>query len=584
MGKTPGKWIKTLFRGKKSSKSDFKGRDILKSANTGESLISSKVPVSDSLVAPLLISQPTLETGSRIGVDSKNGVAAELTDEGVNLLSAKGDGSLQTVIDLGSEKDPDRILHNQAATRAQSAFRGYRARRAFRTLKGIIRLQALIRGHLVRRQAISTLLCIQRIVKFQALARGQKVRRSDIGIEVQKICSQGVVLVDCSNSAVINTFTVAGKLSENAIIQKLLASSPSAMPLHLSYYPGEPNSTWQWLERWTKALFWQPHLQSKKNIQSKSQIKRGSSKTVETNSNVLKRNVRKSSLNTKNGSVRSTYESEKSKCNPRKVSTYPVDSVHEHPQNDFLKVKRNLRKNSSSTREATEQLEVDNEKRKLGPKKSSNAAVPDVPAHGNSDSFEKMINVSLSVSKHSDVDTALKLSEDDGPVDALPDHPAPDLQPTESNGKVENTQGTNDELNSKDHHISIKNQKNSQRRASLPAKIDHQENVLHSTPKVPIYMTPTESTPKVPSYMAPTESAKAKLRGQSSPRFSQDLVENNGIARRHSLPSSNGKPSSLSPRVTRLVQAAGKGVVRPDRSLTSSRDGGDKVIQAEWRR
>lgn len=29
MGKTPGKWIKTLFRGKKSSKSDFKGRDIL---------------------------------------------------------------------------------------------------------------------------------------------------------------------------------------------------------------------------------------------------------------------------------------------------------------------------------------------------------------------------------------------------------------------------------------------------------------------------------------------------------------------------------------------------------------------------
>lgn len=70
-----------------------------------------------------------------------------------------------------------------------------KARRAFRTLKGIIRLQALIRGHLVRRQAISTLLCIQRIVKFQALARGQKVRRSDIGIEVQKICSQGVVLV-----------------------------------------------------------------------------------------------------------------------------------------------------------------------------------------------------------------------------------------------------------------------------------------------------------------------------------------------------------------------------------------------------
>lgn len=62
-----------------------------------------------------------------------------------------------------------------------------KARRAYRTLKGIIRLQALIRGHLVRRQAVSTLFCVQGIVKFQALIRGQRVRHSDIGVEVQKI-------------------------------------------------------------------------------------------------------------------------------------------------------------------------------------------------------------------------------------------------------------------------------------------------------------------------------------------------------------------------------------------------------------
>lgn len=99
---------------------------LKKSANTGESLISSKVPVSDTLVAPQLISPPTLETGSRIGVDSKQGVAAELPNEGVNVWSAKGDGSIKKVIDLGSEKDPDRVRHNQAATKAQSAFRGYR--------------------------------------------------------------------------------------------------------------------------------------------------------------------------------------------------------------------------------------------------------------------------------------------------------------------------------------------------------------------------------------------------------------------------------------------------------------------------
>ena len=62
-----------------------------------------------------------------------------------------------------------------------------KARRAYRTLKGIIRLQALIRGHLVRRQAASTLLGVQGIVKFQALIRGQLVRQSDIGVAVHKI-------------------------------------------------------------------------------------------------------------------------------------------------------------------------------------------------------------------------------------------------------------------------------------------------------------------------------------------------------------------------------------------------------------
>lgn len=53
-----------------------------------------------------------------------------------------------------------------------------KARRAIRTLKGIIRLQAVIRGHLVRRQAVATYSCIWGIVKFQALVRGRIARSS----------------------------------------------------------------------------------------------------------------------------------------------------------------------------------------------------------------------------------------------------------------------------------------------------------------------------------------------------------------------------------------------------------------------
>lgn len=573
MGKTPGKWIKSLLLGKKSPKSNLKGRDILKSANREESLITSKVPVSESFTTPSLTEPLALEISAPIAVDLQHGVAAALLNDAVNQSSTKEDGDALMTTNLSSQEDPDRIRHEEAATKAQAAFRGYLARRAFRTLKGIIRLQAVIRGHLVRRQAVITLRCLQGIVKFQAVARGRRVRCSDVGIQVQKICSsekfQGA---NCSSSG-INSSTSLVKFSKNAVIRKLLASSPSDKPLCLRYDPGEPNSAWLWLERWMKSRFWEPHSQLKRNVQSKSETKRGNSQTIENEKGMSKRNIRKSArTNIENNSSRLALESEKSKRNPRKVSSHPVDSVQEHSQSDIEKVKRNTRKVPNSVKEASERLEDDNEKPKRSLKKASTSALPDVSAPFTGDSVDKSTDAIVSIAKQSDVDTNLKLPEVGSTVDELLDHPASDLQPVESHGKIENIQETAKDINSTDDQINCDNQKASQRRGSLPAKIDVQENGLHSTPKVP-------------SYMAPTESAKAKLRGQGSARFAQDGIDKNGTTRRHSLPSStNGKLSSLSPRVPRLVQTAGKGVVRADRSLTSSRDGGDKVIQAEWRR
>lgn len=55
-----------------------------------------------------------------------------------------------------------------AATKIQAAFRGYLARKALRALKGIVKLQAIIRGRAVRRQAITTLKCLQSIVNIQS--------------------------------------------------------------------------------------------------------------------------------------------------------------------------------------------------------------------------------------------------------------------------------------------------------------------------------------------------------------------------------------------------------------------------------
>lgn len=556
MGKSPGKWIKTILFGKKPSKSSF----LKKSTTNKEATIACKAVSGDLSANPSVVSDVALHTLNRIEEKSEIGVTANLPHDAVVSMPAKQGAHTEGTMGLDSAGSAEITRQEQAATKAQAAFKGYLARRAFRALKGIIRLQALIRGHLVRRQAVATLRCMQGIVKLQACIRGRKVRLSVCGLEVQKGCSVDVARVEPVG---LHTTSRPEKLSTNAFICKLLASLPTAMPLSLHYDPVEPNSAWDWLERWTSSQFWGPLSQPKCVPDAKSHRQQDSIQTGETQPSRAKRGVRKvPTVNVENNSLHPTSECEKPRRYLRKAMTHQAEPVHEQTPDELERVKRNLRKVAVSNSVTPDRSEAMTEKPKLNMRKVSNSTVADAPQKGSNNSSEKVNDPIVEIPpKPLALEETIDMMHDD--------HPTGERLPLETVETIDKIPVVNEELNTKEDRTSKENQKS--RRRSFPAKQEYPENV-------------SQNTPTLPKYMQATESAKAKLRAQGSPRFGQDEMEN-GFIRRHSLPAStNGKLNSMSPRVQRLAPSNGKGGGKSDRSLSSFKDGEDKVARPGWRR
>eukprot|EP00268_Persea_americana_P017193 TRINITY_DN1824_c0_g1_i2.p1 TRINITY_DN1824_c0_g1~~TRINITY_DN1824_c0_g1_i2.p1 ORF type:complete len:467 (-),score=114.92 TRINITY_DN1824_c0_g1_i2:365-1765(-) len=164
-----------------------------------------------------------------------------------------------------------------AAIKIQTAFRGYLARRALRALRGLVRLKSIIQGNAVKRQATTTLRCMQTLARVQSQIRSRRIKMSEENQALQR------QLLQKREKELENLRASMGDNWDDSIQSKeqieanLLSKHEAAvrreraLAYAYSHQPGknsrsanpmfmDPNNLhwgWSWLERWMAARPWE---------------------------------------------------------------------------------------------------------------------------------------------------------------------------------------------------------------------------------------------------------------------------------------------------------------------------------------
>ncbi|KAL6976591.1 hypothetical protein U1Q18_025380 [Sarracenia purpurea var. burkii] len=108
------------------------------------------------------------------------------TDERSQLSTIANLEVRDTIVGTEDDKMHDINTDESVIVVIQTAVRGFLSQGEMLKLKYVVKLQAAVWGHLVRRQAAGTLRCAQAIVKMQALVRARRARLSSPGSGVEE--------------------------------------------------------------------------------------------------------------------------------------------------------------------------------------------------------------------------------------------------------------------------------------------------------------------------------------------------------------------------------------------------------------
>ncbi|XVE76224.1 hypothetical protein DITRI_Ditri12bG0155900 [Diplodiscus trichospermus] len=185
-----------------------------------------------------------------------------------------------------------------AAIKIQTAFRVYLAKRALRALRGLVRLKSLMEAPAVKRQAASTLRCMQTLSRVQCQIRTRRIRMTEENQALQRQLLQKhakeIVNLqmgeDWDDSLQSKEQIEASLLSKHEAAmrreramaysfthqQTLKNASRSMNPLFMD--PNNPSWGWSWLERWMAACPWEGRgMTDKEHNNDQSSVKSGRS-------------------------------------------------------------------------------------------------------------------------------------------------------------------------------------------------------------------------------------------------------------------------------------------------------------------